>query len=210
MIQRFSLKKAINGLEDSIITICGPMLAISGIIAGVDQITGGQILRSVSWLALAWAICLLLPLDFQVLALGARAHRVYLSTKDARRKGIEVALCLAIAGSISYVSVQMQSIIARLNSVVPAMSIEQAARDMGINPVWLIWERSALVLILIFLSGWFREVEETTGNDPVTPAAPLDLPALFEQLDERYSQRIEAMIEQVVTRVTISPVQPVQ
>jgi len=59
-----------NSLEDAIITLSGPALAISGIIAGVDLLTGGHILQQSPALALAWAICLLLTLDFQVLALG--------------------------------------------------------------------------------------------------------------------------------------------
>src|SRR5258708_38097611 len=62
------LNETIHALEDSIITLSGPALAISGIIAGVDLVTGGNMLKSVGWLALAWAICLLLTLGFQVLA----------------------------------------------------------------------------------------------------------------------------------------------
>src|SRR5438045_2507965 len=128
-----SLNKAVHNLEDAIITVSGPALAISGIIAGVDLVTGGNMLRSISWLAMAWAICLLLTLDFQVLALGARAHRLYLSdSKKAWRKAFEIILAVGVAIAISYVSIQMQSIIARSNAVTPALSIEQATIQMGI------------------------------------------------------------------------------
>src|SRR5579875_2368895 len=152
---QITLKESINKLEDSIITLSGPALAISGIIAGVDLLTGGNALRQYGGLALTWAICLLLTLDFQVLGLGAKAHKVYLSDKMTRRKVTEIVLAVCIAAAISYVSIQMQSIIARANSV--GISVEQATVQLGINPIALTWERSALVLVLIFMSGWFRE-----------------------------------------------------
>lgn len=149
-----TLKDATNHLEDAIITLSGPALAVSGIIAGVDLLTGGTMLKDVSWLAMAWAICLLLTLDFQVLSLGARAHQIYQGHASTKRKIFEMVLAILIASAISYVSIQMQSIIARANV---GMSIEQATVQLGINPIALIWERSALVLVLIFMSGWFRE-----------------------------------------------------
>jgi len=63
-----SLQQAINRLEDGIVTLSGPALAVSGIIAGVDLLTGGHLLQQTTWLALGWAICLLLTLDFQGLS----------------------------------------------------------------------------------------------------------------------------------------------
>jgi hypothetical protein len=192
-----SLNRAIHNLEDAIITVSGPALAISGIIAGVDLVTGGNMLRSVGWLAMAWAICLLLTLDFQVLALGARAHRVYQSdSKSNGRKVFEVALALTVAIAISYVSIQMQSIIARSNAVTPALSIEQATLQMGINPIALIWERSSLVLVLIFLSGWFRDdtVAPTIDSQIAMPEVPaIDIKS---EIDSAVSNAIEQAMHQ--------------
>ena len=114
--RQVSLRKAVYALEDAVITLSGPALAVSGIIAGVDLLTGGTMLKDVGWLSMAWAICLLLTLDFQVLALGARAHRIYLSDKSRWRKVGEIALAFLMAAGISSVSIQMQSIIAIMNS----------------------------------------------------------------------------------------------
>ena len=205
----FTLKTAVNRLEDGIITLSGPALAISGIIAGVDLVTGGNILKTVGWLSMTWAICLLLTLDFQVLALGARAHKVYLSDKGTWRKAGEIALAVLIATTISSVSIQMQSIIARVNSESPALSIDAATLQLGINPIALIWERSILVLALIFLSGWFREEgdkhEQEAPKQAVQSPAPVqplfNLEEVLEKLDARYQQRIEAVIQQV--RITM-------
>ena len=102
MIKLPTLKDATNRLEDSIITLSGPALAISGIIAGVDLLTGGNMLKQASWLSLTWAICLLLTLDFQVLSLGARAHKAYLSEETlTRRKVCEIVIMVLIAAAIS-------------------------------------------------------------------------------------------------------------
>jgi hypothetical protein len=74
---------------------------------------------------------------------------------------------LLIAAGILFVSIQMQSIIARSNST--GVSIAEAIVQLGINPIWLTWECSVLVLLLIFLSGWFREevvpASNTTSNN---------------------------------------------
>lgn len=162
----FDLREKTNKLEDGIITLSGPALAISGIIAGVDLLTGGTWMQQWPWLTFAWAVCLLLTLDFQVLSLGARVHHIYLdSKKGGWRKAGEIALAVLIAAAISYVSIQMQSIIARANSVT-GLSIADATAQLGINPLALIWERSALVLVLIFLSGWFREEVKRSSVSP--------------------------------------------
>lgn len=86
-LRHFNLKTAVHHLEDSIITLSGPALTISGIIAGVDLLTGGHLLQSSGWLSTTWAICLLLTLDFQVLSLGDRARmRCITRPKVAGRK----------------------------------------------------------------------------------------------------------------------------
>ncbi len=187
----FTLKQAVHRLEDGIITISGPALATSGIIAGVDLVTGGNILKSMSWLALVWAITLLLTLDFQVLALGARAHRVYLSHKLTGRKVFEIVLAVVVAASISYVSIQMQSIIARVNAA--NITLDQAAAQLGINMLALIWERSALVLVLIFLSGWFREDD---SESMPAPAQVPDIEQLVDAIVARVSERVSVIEEQ--------------
>src|SRR6266849_3820055 len=205
-----SLKSSMAKLEDAIITISGPALAISGIIAGVDLVTGGHVLQSVSWLALVWAITLLLTLDFQVLALGVRCHRVYTSQKSGGRKALEIVLMVAIAAAISFVSIQMQSIIARVNA--ETVTIDQAAIQLGINMVLLIWERSTLVLVLIFMSGWLREHDQVPVEALAPAPVPLAPPAstapdwreLLHEFAKMQQTTIETVIERTMERVTIT------
>jgi hypothetical protein len=207
-IPSLELKSSVHKLEDAIITLSGPALAISGIIAGVDLLTGGTLMRTVSWLVFAWAIFLLISLDFQVLALGARAHKVYQSNKPYVQRILEITLAFVLAAAISYVSVQMQSIIAGSNSV--GISVEAATVQLGINPIALTWERSALVLLLIFLSGWFREEKSETGakegecpgeNTPVdeTIAICEEQPAMPLLTSESRAKEDESMANPIVS-----------
>ncbi len=38
--------------------------------------------------------------------------------------------------------------------------MEQAVTQLGINPIWLVYERSAMVMLLTFMSGWLRDEED--------------------------------------------------
>ena len=209
-MKKLPLVPVMRTFEDSIITLSGPALAISGIIAGVDLLTGGGMLKQVAWLSFVWAICLLLTLDFQVLSLGARSHRTYLSNKSTWRKVVEVATATLIAAGISSVSIQMQSIIARANGV--GIGIEQATYQLGINPIALIWERSSLVLVLIFLSGWFRDEngKQTPAVAPVAVTPNIEevvnsaLAKATDSINTAYQQRFDTLIQQVESvRVTM-------
>jgi hypothetical protein len=207
-----SLKHTVAALEDGIIVLSGPALAISGIIAGVDLVTGGNILKSISWLALVWAITLLLTLDFQVLALGVRAHQVYGSPGKGRgQKVLEILLMVVIAAAISFVSIQMQSVIARVNSEL-GVSIDQATAQLGINPIALIWERSTLVLVLIFMSGWLRESEVRQVEAPAQlPPAPVSTPAISDETVQfilAKLAKLDALEQAIARQVTIAEQPP--
>ncbi len=171
-----ALSKGVTRLENAIVTLSGPALATSGIIAGVDILTNNLIARYApgagAIAGLVWAICLMLTLDFQVLMLGVRARRIYASSKKSGwQKAGELMLCVAIAAALGYVSLQMGSIFAHMLGT--SLTITQAQADLGINPIALIYERSALVLLLIFLSGWLREHDAATveASSPA-PSAP--------------------------------------
>jgi hypothetical protein len=169
----FSLSQAVVKLEDSIITLSGPALAISGILAGVDVVTNNAIASMFGEVGIIWAICLLLSLDFQVLALGCKAHRLYhASGKHGFQKWAELALIFMIALALAYVSLQMHSIFARVTGA--GVSIEVAQQQLGINPIALIYERSALVMVLIFMSGWLRGSHQTSQPETRVPAPVSD------------------------------------
>jgi len=109
---------------------------------------------------------------------------------------------MVIAAAISYVSVQMQSVIARVNA--ENISIDVSAAQLGINTIALIWERSALVLVLIFMSGWFREHKEEEKKEEVVLApvqAPIDIHQIVDELDSRMTRHIEAVYREIEIKI---------
>ncbi len=199
------LSKIVTGIENGIVTVSGPALAISGILAGIDLLTGGHLLASVNWLTYAWAITLMLTLDFTVLILGVHARRVY-AKKTSWAKFGEIALAVIVAASISFVSIQMQSIIARVNA--EGISIDTASAQLGISMIALTWERSTLVLFLIFMSGFLRDEGKIEDkNESLAPAlqsvsigaseqeiAPLQVPQIAQSRFESKEQAIWAAL----------------
>ncbi len=176
-MSKYSLKRGAAALEDGIIVVSGPALAVSGILAGIDLLTGGHLLTQFPGLTLAWAITLMLALDFNVLILGVTARRAWAaSNTNGWVKVGQIVLAVIVAGAISFVSIQMQSIIARVNA--EGITIDQAATQLGISMIALTWERSTLVLGLIFMSGFLRdEGKSSLRNEHSAPLAS-DFPAL--------------------------------
>ncbi len=161
-VQKQGLQQVVRDVEQHIIVLSGPLLATSGIISGLDIVTNNFIANNApgigAILGLIWAICLMLTLDFQTLVLGVRARRIYISNKSNGKKAFEMALAFAIALALGYVSLQMGSIFSRMMGT--GISMANAQAQLGINPIWLIYERSAMVMLLIFMSGWLRDEEE--------------------------------------------------
>src|SRR5207245_6521874 len=97
------------------------------------------------------------------------------SKKSGWQKFGELLLCVAIAAALGYVSLQMGSIFARMLGT--NLTIVQAQAELGINPIALIYERSALVLLLIFISGWLRHDTAVVEVSSPAPVAPSTVPA---------------------------------
>ncbi len=203
-----ALSKGVTRLENAIVTLSGPALATSGIIAGVDILTNNLIARYApgagAIAGLVWAICLMLTLDFQVLMLGVRARRIYASrTKSGWQKFGELVLCVAIASALGYVSLQMGSIFAHMLGT--NLTIVQAQADLGINPIALIYERSALVLVLIFISGWLRD--DVPADDRRVAQQPQEASTMTMTPDEIRSMIVDALTS---VRVSVASVDTLQ
>ncbi len=197
-----TLQQSVKNLEDNIITISGPALAISGIIAGIDVLTANVLKtylpQASSMLGVAWAVCLMLTLDFQVLTLGVKARRIYQSDKPGKQKFAEMGLAILVAGAISYVSLQMGTIFAR--TLGTTMSIDQAEALLGINPVALFYERSAMVMLLIFMSGWLRDGSETPQSARPVAVAPTD-EELRNMIAEIVKSEVQAIAQSLSSQV---------
>src|ERR1051326_8066917 len=104
---RKTLSQQAVSLENAIITISGPALAVSGVIAGIDVLTANIIRTNFpnvgDVLGIIWAICLMISLDFQVLTLGVKSRHIYQSARPWPQKLVEMALAILVAGAIAYV-----------------------------------------------------------------------------------------------------------
>jgi hypothetical protein len=210
--QRFTLRSLVNKLENGILTLSGPALALSGILAGIDLLTGGSLFKDIGWFSVTWAICLLLALDFQVLMLGTRAKRIYRGNGTKGQKILEMVVLIAIAAGISWVSIQMQSVVARSQSTstfidqqgqqhIRTLTVEEATRDMGINSSALIWERSALVLVLIFVSGWLRDEDHQHQEQQLSQGQPTPVPLDYSQLAQAMGPFLQPHISAIRTTI---------
>lgn len=190
-----SLKQRVTSWEDHIIVLSGPSLAASGIIAGLDVLTGSLIKTYFpvvsDAMGMIWAICLMLTLDFQVLTLGVRVRKIYQSDKSGGAKFVQILLSLLIAAFLAYVSLQMASIFAKMLSDTK-LTLDTAQAALGIDANWLIYERSALVMVLIFMSGLLRDdnFQESTAAKQQTTALD-NLLMVMQQIQQALEQIVE-------------------
>lgn len=204
---KFSLKQEVAALENGIVVVSGPALAISGILAGIDLLTGGHLLAQVSWLTYAWAITLMLTLDFTVLILGVHARRAYANDKsNGWVKLGEILIAVIVAAAISFVSIQMQSIIARVNA--EGISIDVASAQLGISMIALTWERSTLVLFLIFMSGFLRDEGAAPARATALPGVEISLPEQEDaplQIPQVSKSRFESKEQAIIDALAANP-----
>lgn len=167
--------------EDHIIVLSGPALATSGIIAGLDILTNSIIKTNApiigDIMGVIWAVCLMLTLDFQILTLGVRTQKIAAGPADKTSKGWGIVLCIVLGLALSYVSLQMGAIFAKMLSD-NTLTLDSAQLALGINANALIYERSGMVMLLIFLSGFLRDLDAgqmlvlQPGSVVASPASP--------------------------------------
>jgi len=177
--------------EDHIIVLSGPALATSGIIAGLDILTNSIIKTNApivgDVMGVVWAVCLMLTLDFQILTLGVRVQKIAASPTDKTSKFWSILLCIVLGLALSYVSLQMGAIFAKMLSD-SKLTLDSAQIALGINANALIYERSGMVMLLIFLSGFLRDLDAgqmlvLQPNSVVASPATSGIPQPAQQTD---------------------------
>ncbi len=170
---RTHLSWHITSLEDIGSILNGPLLLFAAILAGLNQITGGGILRDAAWLGLTWAILQIVGIDLQYTASARRL-------KDAlvlRRWMVALfwaALTLLLAAPV---------ILANLTFTLQMMlgwTDAQAMALISLTPLEIAVGRAILQAILAFVSAVTRETrkpaeatERTERTQPVpAPTAP--------------------------------------
>ena len=181
-----------------------PLLAAGLVISAADYLSHGAVMAGHSAFSMTWAWA-------QAAALESSSGVVFVYALQAFRQADKVkgAIYLALAVVLAIVGGGM--LLLQVNAVTMGSS-ETAVPVLNILRVVV---SIAYIFLLRAKSIRFSDladVAETQGEQPVQPAplpAPIDLAALLEQLDERYSQRMQAIVEQVVTRVQVNVTQDV-
>ena len=151
--------------EDIGSIINGPLLFIAALIAGVNQITGGSVLRSLVWIGTAWAILQIVGIDMQYMACARRA-------KDALKSGLRhvafwwlmLALVLAVPVLWANVTFSLQLML--------GWSDAQAMSLLGLTPLMVAMARAILQALLAFISAITRETRKHPASAPSVYTAP--------------------------------------
>ena len=177
-----------------------PLLAAGLVISAADYLSHGQVMAGHPAFSLAWAWA-------QALALESSSGVVFVYALQAFRQAdkIKGAIYLALALLLAIVGGGM------LLLQVNAVTMGSAETAVPILNVMRVVVSIAYIFLLRAKHIRFRDLADTREQpvieQPAPVPAPIDLTAFLDQLDERYSRRMEAIVEQVVTRVQVSVTQ---
>jgi hypothetical protein len=136
-------------LEELVVLLSGPLLMAGLGIGLVALLSDGQLLVSAPWLVYAWAISQTIGVDGQLVGAWYRV-----SVAVARRR-VGVALAFILLGLLlAYVAY----IAALVFSTQQAyhLTTAQALARLGMDATAWLWQRSAVSVLLVCLSGYLR------------------------------------------------------
>lgn len=136
-------------LESLVSIASGPILTIGLAVALVDLLTDGALLASEPWLLYVWAVSQALGVDSQLVASFDRAR---IAVRERRYWAFigSIALGLVLC-YVAWIAAQTFSI-----QQANHLTTTQALASIGLDHTsWLV-QRSALSVVLVALSGWFR------------------------------------------------------
>src|SRR5258707_8326752 len=177
-----------------------PLLAAGLVISAADYLSHGQVMAGHPAFSLAWALC-------QAVALESSSGVVFVYALQAFRQAdkIKGSIYLALALLLAIVGGGM------LLLQVNAITLGSAENAIPVLNVLRVVVSIAYIFLLRAKSIRFSDLADTREQPAIKQPAPVpaavDLTAFLDQLDERYSRRMEAIVEQVVTRVQVSVTQ---
>lgn len=136
-------------LEELVVLVSGPMLTAGLGIGLVSLLSDGALLVSVPWLLYAWAISQTVGVDGQLVGAWYRV-------KVAQQRGKwGVVICFVLLGLIlAYVGFVGSLIFAMQQAY--HLSTAQALAELGMNNRSWLWQRAAVSVFLVCLSGYLR------------------------------------------------------
>jgi hypothetical protein len=136
-------------LEELVVLLSGPLLMAGLGIGLVALLSDGQLLVTAPWLVYAWAISQTVGVDGQLVGAWYRV-----SVAVARRRvGVAVAFIL-LGLLLAYVAYIAALVFATQQAY--HLSTAQALARLGMDATAWLWQRSAVSVLLVCLSGYLR------------------------------------------------------
>jgi len=144
-----AIAACLRWVEELVVLVSGPMLTVGLGIGLVSLLSDGALLVSAPWLLYAWAISQTVGVDGQLVGTW---YRVSVAVRK-RRWGVVVAfillgLALAYVGYIGALVFAMQQAY--------HVSTAQALVKLGMDATSWLWQRAAVSVFLVCLSGYLR------------------------------------------------------
>lgn len=143
-------------LEELAAHVSGPALTIGLGIALVDLLTDGKLLATVPALLFGWAIAQAIGVDGQLVGASAKAGRAW----RAGRYWV-VAGYLLLVLALGYVAMIASLVFASQQAY--GISTSAALSRLGMDATAWLWQRCALAVFLVILSGFLRFEEHAVA-----------------------------------------------
>jgi hypothetical protein len=136
-------------LEELIVLVSGPLLMAGLGIGLVALLSDGALLLTAPWLLYAWAISQTVGVDGQLVGAWYRV-----SVAIARRRwGVALAFA-ALGGLLAYIAYVAALVFATQQTY--HLTTAQALARLGMDSTSWLWQRSAVSVLLVCLSGYLR------------------------------------------------------
>ncbi len=136
-------------LEELLVILSGPMLTAGLFIGFVDLLSDGQLLFDVPWLLITWAVAQAVGADGQLIGAWARVG------KAGRRKDWAALFGFLLLGFVlAYIAFVSALVFAYQEAY--HITTNQALAKLGMDTVSWLWQRTAVSVGLVALSGLLR------------------------------------------------------
>lgn len=136
-------------LEELIVLVSGPLLMVGLGIGLVALLSDGALLVTAPWLLYAWAISQTVGVDGQLVGAWYRV-----SVAVARRRWGVVFGFVVLGGVLAYIAYVATWVFATQQAY--HLTIAQALVRLGMDSTTWLWQRSAVSVLLVCLSGYLR------------------------------------------------------
>src|SRR5215469_6305389 len=143
------IARLLRWLEELIVLVSGPLLMAGLGIGLVALLSDGALLLTAPWLLYAWAISQTVGVDGQLVGAWYRV-----SVAIARRRWGAAFAFVALGALLAYVAYVAALVFATQQTY--GLTTAYALARLGLNSTSWLWQRSAVSVLLVCLSGYLR------------------------------------------------------